>query len=364
MNTIVVSIGEMSGGKRKVIINHDQTHNIDETEITTLLKKADESWHYDPARAAGLGTELFSLLNGHTNRLRELISQKLPGGDINLILDIHHDLDTLPFEMIYDNRFLSLESPIHIMRRGSENLTAVTLPDRPLRILFMACSPDNVDEKSRLSFETEEEFIYEAARALPLELRVVDSGSVAALQDELNRCVYADGKNKYDVIHISCHGAIDGELGPVLYMEDEMGYLDKVTPVKLWKALRDFPPGVLFLSACSTAHYDRLHHSDSFCQRMNQKGIPYCLGWNTPVGDTQASFFAASLYKHSAQGMSIGESIQKARIEVKNHLESWPFLRFFIDNTQPEPLIRFTSRIVPQKPREILYDYLGTHKNV
>ena len=89
-----------------------------------------------------------------------------------------------------------------------------------------------------------------------------------------------DETSKYDVIHISCHGAIDRELGPVLYMEDDMGYPDLVTPGRLWEILRDFPPRVLFLSACSTARYDSHNNSDSFVRRLNQKGIPYCLGWN------------------------------------------------------------------------------------
>jgi hypothetical protein len=190
----------------------------------------------------------------------------------------------------------------------------------------------------------------------------VDFGSLAALQDELNRSHYVDETSKYDVIHISCHGAIDRELGPVLYMEDEMGYLDKVTPGKLWEVLQDFPPRVLFLSACSTARYDSKHNADSFALRMNQKGIPYCLGWNNPIGDNQASFFAASLYEHCAKGISIEKSIQKARIALKNHLESWPLLRFFIDKTKTSPLIRYTSRIIPTKPRETLYEYLGTCK--
>jgi len=362
MNTIHVSIAECSDSKRAININNELSHYTDESEIKALVEKADDMWQHDWDKATRLGTGLFTLLNGDKNKLRTLISQKLSEGEIHLILNIHKDLDSLPFEMMYDNRFITLNSPVHIMRQGGDNHTAITIPDRPLRILFMACSPDNVPENARLSYEKEEEFIYTAAQRLPLALRVVDFGSLSALQDELNRSLFVEGDIKYDVVHISCHGAIDRELGPVLYMEDEMGYPDKVTPGRLWEILRDFPPRVLFLSACSTARYDSNHNSGSFARRMNQQGIPFCLGWNNPVGDSQASFFAASLYEHCANGMSIEKSIQNARIDLKNHLESWPLLRFFTDKTEPAPLIRYTSRIVPVKPRETLYDYLGKCK--
>ena len=138
MNTITVSITESTDSKKAVIINNNLSHYIDESEIKALLNKADETWQYDPGRAAALGTGLFTLLNGAGNRLRTLISQKLPAGDIHLILNTHKDLDPLPLEMMYDNRFISLESPVHIIRQGGDKLTAVKIPDRPLRVLFMA----------------------------------------------------------------------------------------------------------------------------------------------------------------------------------------------------------------------------------
>ena len=91
MNTIRVSIAESTGSKKAVTING--------TPGKTSTK---------PLQSAGTDK----------TRLRTLISQKLPEGDIHLILDIHKDLDALPFELIYDNRFISLDTPLHIIRRG------------------------------------------------------------------------------------------------------------------------------------------------------------------------------------------------------------------------------------------------------
>jgi hypothetical protein len=138
MNTITISIAENTGSKRAVTINNDLPHYIDTAEVKAFLEKADEPWQYDWDKAVALGTELFTLLNGDKNKLRDLISQKLPDGDIHLILNMHKDLDSLPFEMMFDNRFLTLESPVHIMRQGGDNITPTHIPDRSLRVLFMA----------------------------------------------------------------------------------------------------------------------------------------------------------------------------------------------------------------------------------
>ena len=73
MNTITISIAENAGSKRGVTINNDLSHYIDKAEIKALLKKADETWQYDWDKVTALGTELFTLLNGDKNKLRELI---------------------------------------------------------------------------------------------------------------------------------------------------------------------------------------------------------------------------------------------------------------------------------------------------
>ncbi len=113
-----------------------------------------------------------------------------------------------------------------------------------LTLLFMACSPQHAPARDLLSFEKEEESIFQAVEQFQVDLTVEDSGSVAGLQEATMTTA------GYDIVHISGHAGTDHELGPVFYMEDEVGDTAKVTSAGLWDALRDFPPQVLFLSGC------------------------------------------------------------------------------------------------------------------
>ncbi|MDM8541147.1 hypothetical protein QUF90_08660 [Desulfococcaceae bacterium HSG9] len=75
-----------------------------------------------------------------------------------------------------------------------------------------------------MNFEAEEELILREAEKLHLNLAVEDSGAADGLKDMVIR---AGG---FDVQHISGHAGIDDKKGPVFYMENEIGWQDKVTP--------------------------------------------------------------------------------------------------------------------------------------
>ena len=68
--------------------------------------------------------------------------------------------------------------PIRVMQ--SRKVTTDTA-NRPLRLLFMATSPENVEPV--LDYENEEATILEATRDQPIHLVVEESGSVSQLEN-------------------------------------------------------------------------------------------------------------------------------------------------------------------------------------
>jgi hypothetical protein len=142
----------------------------------------------------------------------------------------------------------------------------------------MACSPVDLKAREVLSFEQEEELILSSVEQFAVDLTIEDSGCLGGLFETL----FEEGP--FDVVHITGHAGNDAQLGPVFYMEDDTGGLDKVTPQRLWDdALKHSPPELLFLSGCSTGKADKVSGAGSFAHQMVDKGVSRVLGWGLPV---------------------------------------------------------------------------------
>ncbi|MCP4648436.1 MAG: CHAT domain-containing protein, partial [bacterium] len=220
-----------------------------------------------------------------------------------LCLDIPYELNALPFELLRDDRFLLLNDQPHtfIIRQVSRrNCRKDEKPGkRHLKVLFMACSPVELEE-NMLLFEKEEELILSAIEKFPVDMVIEDSGTLKGLQDALY-----EGGGEYDILHVNGHAGIEYKIGPVFYMEDETGKQDKVTPAMLYEAMKDFPPRLLFISGCSTGKSDKMSGAESFAFQIVEKGIPLVLGWGLPVSDKGAIQMTKELYKYCGMGKSI-----------------------------------------------------------
>jgi hypothetical protein len=78
---------------------------------------------------------------------------------------------------------------------------------QPLRVLFMACSP--LDIQPVLDFEKEEEIILDVTRDLPVDMDVEETGSLQGL----HKCLET---NEYDVIHLT------GEFNQLMRIEHKI----------------------------------------------------------------------------------------------------------------------------------------------
>ena len=88
--------------------------------------------------------------------------------------------------------------------------------NRPLRVLFMASSPEDVVPV--LDFEYEESVILQAAAAGLVEIVVEESGTLAGLKVLLERF----GAGYFDVLHITGH-AMANSSGPRFVLENDVG---------------------------------------------------------------------------------------------------------------------------------------------
>jgi len=205
----------------------------------------DSPWNRSMNLSQRIGERLFDILNGDKQNLVRALKE---ADDYAERLEVYVSPDrstaNLPFELLYHSGFL-VPSRIHLVRRVSDwgSKRILRRKNRPLRILFMACSPESVQPV--LEFEKEEDTIFEITKDLPVEIDVEDTGSLNGLAECLTH-------NKYDIVHLSGHADIDKQSTPFFLMEDEEGLPVQVTASELWEKLNLNLPRLVFLSGCKT----------------------------------------------------------------------------------------------------------------
>ncbi|MCP4534450.1 MAG: CHAT domain-containing protein, partial [Delftia sp.] len=229
---------------------------------------------------------------------------KADGGSdgLALHLDLPGHLADLPWELLRDKntyRCGHLEHPFTPVRRGSnDGAGGGEAANRPLRVLFMACSP--LDVKPVLEFENEERIILDATKDQTLELVVEESGSLEGLKRRLEWA----GSGYFDVIHITGHGdVVDGV--PCMLMEDDLGQRQDATAQDIADTMAGTWPRMMFLSGCKTGMSGSDGAMTSLAEALVVSGAPAVLGWALPVGDQWASLMAAQLYHRLAIGVRV-----------------------------------------------------------
>ncbi|MBT34133.1 MAG: hypothetical protein CMO01_31100 [Thalassobius sp.] len=360
---IKIEIGsEIIGDKRTVHINDELSHHLSEETLQSCLKESRmEGWKRDESVGRKLGIDLWQLFNGSGGLFQSLITDAYSKGEeLHLYFHIPYEIDALPLELLNNNSFVALRSNSHIIRQvETRNEFKTRTPKKqPLNLIFMACSPSDLHDAT-LSYEEEEELILNSIDKYPIDMAVEDSGSLEGLENT----IFEFGG--VDIVHLSGHAGIDPKLGPVFYMEDELGKLDKVTPQRLWKVLKgNTVPEILFLSGCSTGKSDKLSIASttqgglkSFAHQMVALGCPIVLGWGLPVSDTGATAFTAEMYRLLAGGQHIDFAIQGARQVMEQVYHPWPLMRVFTDGSKLTALVARGQKLKKNK-RQATYKHL------
>jgi hypothetical protein len=146
---------------------NNKTHSDIITEkIATIQKKCQHFNWNQPNLSKEIGTILFAIINGDNQLLPALKEADLHGEPLQLYIHRESTVPDLPFELLYHSQFL-VPSKIHVIRHVTDygQKKKVESKNRPLKVLFMACSP--LDVQPVLDFEKEEETILEVTKDLP-----------------------------------------------------------------------------------------------------------------------------------------------------------------------------------------------------
>jgi tetratricopeptide (TPR) repeat protein len=329
------------------------THSA--AEITT--EEIERLWQL-PKYQLEIGGKLYRFLDGDARHLERALQEAAHQAE-PLILHLCTCKETAdwPFELLARDNLFLLPQRMHLIRCisdwGSEKKTPPK--NRPLKLLFMACSA--LDVQPELDFEKEEETIFQVTENLAVNMEVEDSGSLEGLRQQLEQ-------EEYDVVHLSGHADIDKHGQPFFVMEDETGRRQDVLPGELWEeALIENPPRLLFLSGCRTGETPQTGAAVSFARELVEKyDIPAVLGWGRSVADKQATHAEKMIYKELSRGRSIHEAIQRARVELVNNFPgisypAWPLLRLFSSGLPLSAIVKKGQQI-QLKPRRMKHTYL------
>ncbi|MFC4110754.1 CHAT domain-containing protein [Micromonospora zhanjiangensis] len=322
-----------------------KTRGLDRAAVDDLiaLVERDYSQHAVAQKVFGapqlrdLGTRLAAFLDGDQRWLTAVLDSP-PGSTLRITAA--ERLRHLPWELLArDGSYLTVSGhapllPVRAVGTNAALKAPVTPGNRPLRVLFMATSPEGVEPV--LSYEAEEAAILAAAPRTGTDLVVEESGTLDGL-----RFLSLDyGAGYFDVLHLSGHATIGGDGRPVFLVENELGGLAHATADQIAQAMAGRWPRLVFVSGCLTGGAPDGGTFPSMSESLVRAGAPAVLGWALPVGDVTATEFAAELYRSLADGEPLDRAVVQARRHLyTNQRSNWHLLRLYADRSPLAPMV-------------------------
>lgn len=299
--------------------------------FTALSQRIDTDYAVRAPDLLAIGRTLHDFLDGPE---RWLATARQPGGEVQLLIDIDSPLRHLPWELLADGHgFMAVAAHQRVtpIRWLAGPASAARQGNRPLRLLFMAASPDDVQPV--LAFEAEEAAILDEGRLSGIELVVEESGSAKGLAETLE--LYGPGH--FDAVHLTGHAHVIAA-GPCFCLEDDLGHVHRVDADDLAKCLRGRWPRLVFLSGCSTGRSG--NGMPSLAEDLLRQGHGNVLAWALPVGDGSATQAAANIYHQLAGGLSIVPAVAAGRLALyEKRSPYWHLLRHHMVGPEPGALV-------------------------
>jgi CHAT domain len=347
MNELELEIFEQSSDYLELRLRGDgalRTRGLDRSAVGHLIELVEHAYAegsiaqrvFGSADLRDLGEKLFSFLDGDERWFSQVLGD--PRGVVVRIA-AEERLRHLPWELVVrDGSYLAVSEngPLLPVRAvGSiATLGAVVTPhNRPLRVLFMATSPEGVEPV--LSYEAEEAGILEATADTGTELVVEESGTLEGLRFTAE----SYGPGYFDVLHVSGHATIDEEQ-PKFLVENELGGLALASADQIARAMDGQWPRLMFVSGCLTGGASDRGTIPSMSESLVRAGAAAVLGWALPVGDVSANVFASYLYRELAAGQPVDRSVVVARRQLyAGRSRSWHLLRVYADKSPLTPMV-------------------------
>jgi CHAT domain-containing protein len=321
-----------------------QEHTLSVQEIEQLVNKSETDYYTRiPVDYKKTGQVLYNWLDQSDRLLENAVKQCGQEGFI-IAIATGKGLAQLPWELLHDGEdFLLAKTPPLVVVRwvyDEDNVKPITYLDnpqnRPLNLLFMATSPQNV--KPDLNYEKEEVLILEATQRSPLDLRVEDSGCLEEL-----KLFIENNPDPFDVVHLTGHARFH-EKTPCFLTEDEYGDVVYSDDNDIRKSLGNQLPPLIFLSGCSTGRSD--DGIPSLAEKLIKKGAFAVMGWGDQVNDNSASLVARIFYKSLSQGNSLRDAIAETYRELLELIQrgnyqgkEWHKLRLYVGDSLPGALV-------------------------
>lgn len=347
-NTLFLSLKRLPSDAIRVAFGRDVNAHPFDLAVDPIRKLADDTVSRfsdaKPDELLAMGRALYDWLNADKHFADELNAFPDSNEPVALAITAPDTLGHLPWETLHDGTdfLITRENrpvvPVRVAR-PRDNADAPIPANRPLRVLFMATSPENVEPV--LNFEKEEGDILTAADQVGsrFDLVVEESGTLA----ELRKTIERNASSPFDVVHLSGHADHDGET-PVFLTEDDSGLNLLATPADIVAALSPMPP-LVFLSGCKTAEAIRGGAAGSLAEQLIENGANAVLGWGRPVTDTIAINAATAFYGSLSNGASLFTALvntyramreEEARLRKQNPFPAnWHLLRLFVGETLP-----------------------------
>ena len=280
----------------------------------------------------------------------EKIKAAVPVGSLRFLVIASNipEILNLPWELLLppDSDFLGI-NPLFRIRRfpsSAKQMAPFTgeLRARPLRLLFMACSPS---DQPTLDYEREEEALFRAIYGQDVAFDSCDLGTFEELKEKVNEF-------KPHVVHLTGHGAVRDGQGRFAF-EKEDGTADLVPSEDLRRFLAGSGVQCVFVSGCQSGKAPR-EALAGICQGLVGAEVPLAVGWAASIADDLATNFARTFYKTLKDGQPVDRALLLARQEAwkvcqKRGDPSWTLpviyaatnqIQIFDPNKQPEVLTR------------------------
>ncbi|MEH2411181.1 CHAT domain-containing protein [Nostoc sp.] len=337
------------------------SHHLNKAELAALIDLCEQNYYTQQTVAlpdlTQLGRQLYQWLDGNEGWLRRSLNE---ADEQTIYLDLIQASEAqglnpqtervalglvhLPWELLHDGAGFLIErrdiSVLPVRSVQQRQTQVIGVQNRPLRLLFMATSPED-PRVIPLGFEQEEANLLQATKEQPLVLIVEETGSVA----ELANLVQSYPEDYFDVFHFSGHEIIytKKDYGyllppstrlpdntPCLITEDEVGNLQLTTVNDLARAFGDRCPRVTFLSSCHPGQVPNKEIVSSIAQALVKAGAGIVLGWAFPVFHRTGIVAAQALYRALATGATVEAAIKAAQQEmIDKECTDWHLLRIY-----------------------------------
>jgi hypothetical protein len=142
-----------------------------------------------------------------------------------------------------------------------------------------------------------------------VDVTVLPSITVAALQNALREGANADLPRPFHVLHFIGHGRYDvASSRNTLLFEGEQGEVDEVDAERLVTIVRPYDLRLVFLNACQSMQSSAMAAARGFAPALLRIGVPAAIGMQLMVLDATAARFSSDFYAALADNQPVDAS--------------------------------------------------------